>query len=91
MRRHSKRNCRIQPVRRLANSQLELEPIATALENQQMAAVTAAIEAKDHTRFTTAYTELMQGCQACHAASEKPYLKLHIPTVPAETMLDFMP
>ena len=33
----------------------------------------------------------MQGCQACHAASEKPYLKLHIPTVPAETMLDFMP
>jgi len=82
---------RIQPVRRLANGQLDLEPIATALESQQMAAVTAAIEAKDNTRFTTAYTELMQGCQACHTASEKPYLKLHIPTVPAETMLDFMP
>jgi hypothetical protein len=82
---------RIQPSRRLASGQLELEPIATALENQQMAAVTAAIEAKDHGKFTTAYTDLMHGCQGCHIASEKPYLKLHIPTVPAEPMIDFTP
>ena len=84
---------RIQPVRRIANGQgqLELEPIATALENTQMAAVGAAIEAKDAAGFTAAYTDLMHGCQSCHEASEKPYLKLHIPTMPAEALIDFTP
>lgn len=83
---------RIQAARRLANgSQLELEPIATALENNQMAAVAAAITASDQAAFRPAYEALMQGCQSCHAASEKPYLKLQIPAVPAEPLLDFAP
>ncbi len=84
---------RIQPVRRIANGQgqLELEPIANALETTQMAAVGAALEAKDAAGFTAAYTDLMHGCQSCHEASEKPYLKLHIPTAPAEAMIDFTP
>jgi len=82
---------RIQPERRLSSGPLALEPIATALETHQMAEVTAAITAQDHAMFASAYTELMQGCHACHVASEKPYLKLHIPTVPAEPMIDFTP
>lgn len=83
---------RIQPARRLANGgQLELEPIVAALENDQMATIASAITAGDRSRFTPAYEGMMQGCQACHVASEKPYLKLQIPTAPAEPLLDFTP
>ena len=82
---------RIQPERRLSSGQLALDPIAKALEAGQMAKVAEAITAQDHALFASAYTEMMQGCQGCHVASEKPYLKLHIPTVPAEPMIDFTP
>ncbi|MCP5144912.1 MAG: hypothetical protein H6978_08825 [Gammaproteobacteria bacterium] len=82
---------RIQPVRRISSGPIEIAPIAEALEANQIMAVGHAIEARDKAGFVAAYTNLMHGCQGCHEASEKPYLKLQIPTAPAEPMIDFAP
>jgi hypothetical protein len=82
---------RVTPVRRIAAGDLELTPIATALETTQLAAVEQAIEARDNAGFVAGYTTLMHGCQGCHEASEKPFLQLQIPTTPAEAMIRFSP
>jgi hypothetical protein len=80
---------RVQPSRKISSGNLELTPIATALETAQLAAIEQSITAKDKTGFVAGYTGMMHGCQGCHEASEKPSLKLHIPTMPAEPMIDF--
>ena len=80
---------RVQPSRKIISGNLELTPIATALETNQLAAIEQSITAKDKTGFVAGYTGMMHGCQGCHEASEKPFLKLHIPTTPAEQMIDF--
>lgn len=82
---------RITPVRRIANGEIDLAPIATALETSQLAAVEQSIAARDNAGFVAGYTAMMHGCQGCHEASEKPFLQLHIPTVPAEAMIRFTP
>ena len=82
---------RITPVRKVAGADLELTPIATALENVQLAALAEAVTTKDASAFTSAYEATMGACQGCHTAVEKPFLKLQIPTQPAEWMIDFSP
>ena len=82
---------RVQPVRRISTGQLELGPIATAIENTQIAAVADAVANQDLAAFRPAYTGLMQSCQGCHEASEKPYLRLQIPAQPAEPLMVFTP
>jgi hypothetical protein len=80
---------RITPIRKVAGADLELTPIATALENTQLATLAEAVMAHDSTAFTGAYQATLEACSACHAAVEKPFLKLQIPTQPAEGMIDF--
>ena len=82
---------RVQPVRKLSTGNTELAPIATALETNQLAAIEKSIADKDNTGFVAAYTAMMHGCQGCHEAMEKPFLKLQIPTMPAEGMIKFEP
>jgi hypothetical protein len=80
---------RVTPVRRIGSGDLELTPISTALETNQLAAVEQAITERDNATFVASYTMLMHGCQACHEAAEKPFLQLQIPTTPAEAMIRF--
>jgi hypothetical protein len=82
---------RITPVRKVAGADMEITPIATALENAQLAALTEALAAKDHQAFRSGYQATLDACQGCHTAVEKPFLKLHIPTEPAEPLIDFAP
>ncbi|MGV3592496.1 MAG: hypothetical protein ACO1PZ_12475 [Gammaproteobacteria bacterium] len=82
---------RITPVRRLANGEIDLTPIATALETNQLAAVEESITAHDNAGFVASYSAMMHGCQGCHEAAEKPFLQLQIPTTPAEAMIRFTP
>jgi hypothetical protein len=37
-----------------------------------------AIDDRERDRFTSAYTQALDGCYACHQAAEKPYLRPHI-------------
>jgi hypothetical protein len=82
---------RITPVRKVAGADLELTPIATRLENTQLAALTEALAAKDQQSFRSEYEATLAACSGCHATVEKPYLKLQIPTEPAEPLIDFAP
>jgi hypothetical protein len=80
---------RIQPVRKLSSGDLALQPILDGLEKGPWAKVGEALAAKDVKRFEAAYKDTLTACQGCHAASEKPYLRLKVPKAPAEPMVDF--
>jgi hypothetical protein len=80
---------RIQPVRRLSTGDLELQPILDGLEKGPWASLGEALAARDVKRFETAYKATLAACAGCHAAAEKPYLRLKVPTAPAEPMVDF--
>ncbi|MEO8314730.1 MAG: hypothetical protein ABI645_08045 [Pseudomonadota bacterium] len=82
---------RLQPVRKLSTGNVELTPIATALETIQLAAMEKSIAEKNVNGFVAGYTAMMHGCQACHEAMEKPFLQLQIPKTPAEAMIKFAP
>jgi hypothetical protein len=82
---------RITPVRKVAGADMEITPIATALETTQLAALTEALAAKDHQAFRSGYQATLDACQGCHTTVEKPFLKLQIPTEPAEPLINFAP
>jgi hypothetical protein len=82
---------RLQPVRKISTGDLELTPIATAVENTQLAALEGILAKQDKAAFAQGYSDLLNACQACHIASEKPFLQLTPPTSPAETLLKFQP
>lgn len=78
---------RIQPVRDL----LGWPGTATLLdgvEKGSLGKLGEAIAAKDVKQFEVAY-KARGRLLGCHAAAEKPYLKLKVPSAPAEPMVDF--
>jgi hypothetical protein len=72
---------RITPVRKISTGDLELQPFLDALEKDHLAPLAEAITAKNLPQ--------LESCHACHAASEKPYLELQVPTEPAEPLIRF--
>ena len=82
---------RITPTRKLSTGEIELAPLLERLEGAQLAALGEALAAKDVPRIEENYRAMLDGCYGCHVASEKPYLKLHVPVAPAEPMIEFAP
>jgi hypothetical protein len=82
---------RVTPVRKISSGDLELTPIATAVENVQMAALDTILANQNKTAFTSAYQDLLNACEGCHVASEKAFLQLTIPAMPAESLIQFQP
>jgi len=71
---------RIKPVRQdSAKRNIELLKILEALENSPLKQLEQAIAEKSPDKFLAAYKFTLEGCYACHKASEKPYLRPHIP------------
>jgi hypothetical protein len=83
---------RIHPVRKTkAGADVDLNGILDAVDNSFLSAVGKAIENKDTAAFKTAYRQTMEGCYACHKASEKPFLRPQIPNASSVTVLNFDP
>jgi hypothetical protein len=83
---------RIIPVRKDNQGQeVKLGDILQSLENRPLKDLEAAIQAGDREKFAAAYQFTLDGCYACHKATDKPYLTLRIPDHPAESMIDFKP
>jgi hypothetical protein len=82
---------RITPVRKIATGDLELQPFLDGLEKDSLGKVFEAVSAKNVQQLEAAYRNTLEGCHACHAASEKGYLELQVPTAPAEPMIRFAP
>jgi hypothetical protein len=82
---------RITPVRKISTGDLELQPLLDSLEKGGLAKLGEAVTANDVAQLETAYRGALDGCYACHVASEKPYLALQVPAAPAEPMIRFAP
>ena len=50
-----------------------------------------AIAAKSGTQFVAAFDDLTDGCNACHAAAGKPFIRIQRPTAPPLSNQNFAP
>jgi hypothetical protein len=88
---HLKWAVRIIPKRKVSAGEVDLDGIREAFEGSYLADVQKAIEAKSVARFSEAYKSSLEGCYACHKASEKPYLRPQIPAHPEVQIVNFDP
>lgn len=89
---HLRWSVRIIPVRKdNAGKEVRLEDILQAIENSPLTQLREAIAETDRTGFEEAYRFTLEGCYACHKASDKPYLRPKIPETPAEPSIEFDP
>ncbi len=80
------------PIRKDSNGQdVNLTNILEAFENSQLAQLKGAIDGKDAAAFEKSYKECLTGCYSCHKASDKPYLRVQVPTEPASRIINFDP
>jgi hypothetical protein len=83
---------RIIPKRKdTAGREIDLEAILQALENSPLKQLQDAITAKDKNAFETAYRSTLEGCFACHKASDKPFIRPQIPGAPETPIVNFDP
>ena len=74
---------RIIPKRKdSAGVEVDLAAILQAFENSPWTQLKDAIASKNKAAFDKAYRFAIEGCYACHKASEKPFLRLQIPVQP---------
>src|SRR5262245_36220788 len=89
-RQHIRWTILIRPVRQKADGgTFDIKGFYTAIDMSAMAAVQLAIENEDEAEFVSTYKSALDACYSCHVASEKPYLKPVVPTVPPSTLIDF--
>ena len=50
-----------------------------------------AVRAKSSAKFTVAFDKLTSGCNNCHAAANKPFIRIQRPTEPPLTNQNFAP
>jgi hypothetical protein len=80
------------PIRKDNRGQdINLANILEAFENSQLTQLKRLIDAKDKAGFERIYKESLTVCYSCHTASEKPYLRLRVPQVPASPIINFDP
>ena len=61
-------------------------PVADLVDaaiKQPLAATEDAIKQQDAKQFTTAYAQLTQGCNACHASLDHPFVVIKVPDASA--------
>lgn len=88
---HLKWAVRVIPVRKVKGGELDLRPMLDGLDQSVFSALSKTIETRDAAGFPQAYQQAMDACYSCHAAAEKPYLRLRIPEKPEVQIIDFNP
>ncbi|HYB52573.1 MAG TPA: hypothetical protein VEG84_01795 [Thermoanaerobaculia bacterium] len=82
---------RVRPVRQTKAGQVDLATILDGIDRSWLTNLQKTIDARDLPAFSNAYRDTLSGCYACHQASEKPYLRPHVPDAPEGRMIDFSP
>ena len=83
---------RIIPVRKdNSGVEIKLGDILEAMENGPLKQLGEAIAAKDSTAFEKSYRFSLETCYSCHKASDKPFIRLQIPTQPETPIINFDP
>lgn len=88
---HLKWAVRIIPVRKIKSGDFDLRTMLEGLDQSVFTALSKTIEAKNADEFPKAYEQALNGCYSCHAAAEKPFLRLKIPEQPEVRIIDFRP
>jgi hypothetical protein len=70
---------------------LPVAELGNAALSQPMDAVDAAIKQQDPQKFAAAYAQLTQGCNACHAAADHPFVVIKVPDAAAFPNQNFTP
>jgi hypothetical protein len=70
---------------------LPVAELVNAAVSQPMDAVEAAIKQQDPQKFAVAYAQLTQGCNACHAAADHPFVVIKVPDATAFPDQEFAP
>lgn len=92
VRSHLRWAVRIIPKRKDAEGrEIDLGGILGGLETSTLKDLAEAIKAKDPERFSAAYKAQLEGCMSCHRATNKPYLRLHVPERPDAGIVEFRP
>jgi hypothetical protein len=92
VRSHLRWAVRIIPIRKdNAGQEVNLPAILEAFENTPLKQLEEAIKAKDKSRFEKEYRFTTETCYACHKASDKPFIRLQIPTQPETPVINFDP
>ncbi|HEV8378779.1 MAG TPA: hypothetical protein VGP99_08005 [Tepidisphaeraceae bacterium] len=87
---HLKWAVRVIPVRKdREGREVDLRAILDALEQTTLKDLDQAMKAKDKEKFTAAYKAQLENCMACHRASSKEYIRLHVPESPDAGMVEF--
>jgi hypothetical protein len=83
---------RIIPKRKnLVGQEIDLEAILQSFENAPWTQLKDAIAAKDAAAFDKAYRFAIETCYSCHKASDKPFIRLQIPSQPESPIINFDP
>jgi hypothetical protein len=82
---------RAKPFRKTASGVVNLGGIAEAIDNTDFSQMKEAISKKDKDQCIKLYDRTLQGCYACHKASEKPYLVPQRPRDAEVRVINFDP
>lgn len=80
---------RLVPVRKTSHGDVQLAEMFTAFDSTLLADLKKQIAAKDRKGFNTAYRAALGGCNACHTASDKPFLHVTVPDKQEVHIIDF--
>ena len=82
----------IKPVRKTSTgSEVDLKGILDAVDHGMLAQADKAIKNQNVAGFKTAYRQAVEGCNACHSACERSYIRLQVPDAPASALINFDP
>jgi len=81
----------IKPVRKTQAGEVDLRGILDAVNNGLLAHLDQAITNNDVAAFRAAFRQTIEGCNACHTACERSYIRLQVPNAPDTTIIHFDP
>jgi hypothetical protein len=83
---------RIIPKRKDAEGrEIDLGGILGGLETSTFKDLEQAVKGRDKEKFPAAYKAQLEGCMACHRASNKPFIRLRVPEKADSNILEFKP
>src|SRR5437773_8883591 len=87
---HLKWAVRVIPVRKdREGREVDLRAILDALEQTTLKDLDLAVKSKEKEKFSAAYKAQLENCMACHRATSKEYIRLHVPERADAGMVDF--
>jgi hypothetical protein len=70
---------------------VNLQGIFDGIDTSSLPMLKKSIENKNVNEFTAAYKLMLDSCYSCHKSAGRPYLHPMVPTVPPQSIINYMP